>query len=154
MVTTTLPSKRSDEYRVRPALAPGVGLTGNRLSGTMVADAKNLSWVAEGVPVTAYDDDGTWDPYGKMTVTVKDSGGGALQTADVVTPVSGEMSCFKCHGTTNTFQNILAAHDKYNGTTLAADLTAGKHHRCSEGACHVWSCKYCHTNKTQGVMHK
>ncbi len=117
-------------------LAPGVGLAGNRLSGTMVADAKNLSWVAEGVPVTAYDDDGTWDPYGKMTVTVKSTAGATLQTADVVTPVSGEMSCFNCHGTTNTFQNVLAAHDKYNGTTLAADLTAGKHHRCSEGACH------------------
>ncbi len=116
-------------------LAPNVGLTGNGLSGDMKADSNNLSWVADGIPITPYDDDGTWDPYGTATITVKDSSGNVLQTADVVAPVSTEMMCSNCHGTSNPQLDILQEHDSYNGTTLASDAQAGKPHRCSE--CHA-----------------
>ncbi len=117
-------------------LAPNVGLTGNGLSGTMKADSNNLSWVADGIPITPYDDDGTWDPYGAATITVKDSATGAtLQTADVVAPVSTEMMCSNCHGTTNPQADILQKHDSKNGTTLYNDAIAGKPHLCAE--CHA-----------------
>ena len=32
-----------------------------------------LSWQAVGIPITPYDDDGTWDPYGTAVITVKNS---------------------------------------------------------------------------------
>lgn len=117
-------------------LPANIGLKGNGLSGNMVADSANKSWVAEGIPVTPYDDDGTWDPYGPATITVKDASTGAtLQTADVVVPVSTEMTCSNCHGTTNTAADILTKHDSANGTTLLNDANAGHPHLCAE--CHA-----------------
>ncbi|HZD59057.1 MAG TPA: carboxypeptidase regulatory-like domain-containing protein [Anaerolineae bacterium] len=112
-----------------------VGISGTPLAGDMVPDANNLSWVAEGIPITPYDDDGTWDPYGTATITVKDSAGNILQTADVVAPVSTEMTCSNCHGTSNPQLDILQKHDEHNGTTLATDQAAGKVHACAE--CHA-----------------
>ncbi len=115
------------------ALAANVGLKGNGLTGTFVADAANKSWVAEGIPVTPYDDDGTWDPYGAATLTVKKAGV-TVTTVQVVTPVSTEMTCSNCHGTTNPFADILTKHDTLQGTTLLADANAGHPHLCGE--CH------------------
>ncbi len=111
-----------------------VGITGTPLSGNMSLDAKGLGFVATGIPITPYDDDGTWDPYGTAVLTVKDSSGNILQTANVVAPVSTEMMCSNCHGTTNTQLNILQAHDNHSGTTLAADQAKGIVHLC--GSCH------------------
>jgi hypothetical protein len=115
-------------------LADNCGLTGNCLSGNMVVDSNNIGFVATGIPITPYDDDGTWDPYGTATITVKDGAGNTLQTADVVAPVSTEMACSNCHGTTNPQLDILQKHDSHNGTTLVADHTAGTVHLCAE--CH------------------
>ncbi len=115
-------------------VAPNVGITGTPIAGNMVADANNLSWLAQGIPITPYDDDGTWDPYGAATITVKDSKGNVLQTANVIAPVSTEMMCSNCHGTTNPQLDILQKHDALSGTTLAADQAAGKVHACSQ--CH------------------
>ncbi len=111
-----------------------MGISGTPLAGNMVPDSRNLSWVAQGIPITPYDDDGTWDPYGTATITVKDSTGNVLQTVDVVAPVSTEMMCSNCHGTTNPQLDILQKHDANSGTTLASDQAAGKVHACSE--CH------------------
>jgi hypothetical protein len=116
-----------------------VGISGTPLAGDMTLDSKGLSWEAVGIPITPYDDDGTWDPYGTAVITVKDTSGNVLQTVNVVAPVSTEMMCSNCHGDGTTNQqamqlSILQAHDKYNGTTLAADQTSGKVHSCSE--CH------------------
>ncbi|MDA8163316.1 MAG: carboxypeptidase-like regulatory domain-containing protein, partial [Desulfobacteraceae bacterium] len=113
---------------------PNIGITGTPLAGNMAPDANNLSWVATGIPITPYDDDGTWDPYGTAAITVKDGSGNVLQTANVVAPVSTEMMCSNCHGTTNPQLDILQKHDAYNGTTLAADQANGIVHACSE--CH------------------
>ncbi len=117
-----------------------VGISGTPLAGNMKLDAKGLSWQAVGIPITPYDDDGTWDPYGTAVITVKDGSGQVLQTANVVAPVSTEMMCSNCHGDGTGNQqsvqlSILQAHDAYNGTNLAADQGSGKVHACAE--CHA-----------------
>jgi hypothetical protein len=53
---------------------------------------------------------------------------------DVVVPVSDEMNCSECHGTTDTDLNILKAHDERSKTQLANDLAQGQRYRCSD--CH------------------
>jgi carboxypeptidase family protein len=111
-----------------------VGITGTPLAGKMQVDAKGLGFVAQGIPITPYDDDGTWDPYGTAVLTVKDSYGNVLQTANVVAPVSTEMMCSNCHGTMNPQLDIIMTHDRYSGTTLYNDWQAGKVHLCAE--CH------------------
>ncbi len=113
---------------------PNVGITGTPLAGNMSLDSNGVGFVATGIPITPYDDDGTWDPYGTAVITVKDSSGNVLQTANVVAPVSTEMMCSNCHGTTNTQLNILQAHDNHSGTTLAVDQANGIVHLC--GSCH------------------
>lgn len=110
------------------------GITGTLLSGNMKLDANARSFVAQGIPITPYDDDGTWDPYGAANITVTDTNNNVLQTATVLAPVSTEMDCKNCHGTTNPQLDILQKHDTHNGTTLAADQSKGIVHRCSE--CH------------------
>ncbi len=121
-----------------------VGITGTPLSGNMVLDSNGLGFVATGIPITPYDDDGTWDPYGTAVITVKDSSGSILQTANVVAPVSTEMMCSNCHGTTNPQLNILQAHDSNNGTTLASDQSKGIVHLCAE----------CHSDNVLGLAGK
>ena len=98
----------------------------------LAADGK--SWEAVGIPITPYDDDGTWDPYGTAVVTVNNSSGSTLQTVNVVAPVSTEMMCSNCHGTTNPQLDILQKHDAAMGTTFVTDRGRGKVHACSE--CH------------------
>ena len=69
------------------------GITGTLLAGNMQVDPKNLGFVATGIPVTPYDDDGTWDPYGAANITVTDTNNTVVQTASVVAPTSTEMDC-------------------------------------------------------------
>jgi hypothetical protein len=125
-------------------LADNVGLTGNGLAGTMKKDAKGLGYIAEGIPVTPYDDDGTWDPYGQATLTVKNGAGKVVSTSNVVVPVSTEMRCSNCHGETNPAVDILTKHDAANGTTLLADANAGHPHACAE----------CHSDNALGAKGK
>lgn len=112
-----------------------VGITGTPLAGTMKLAADGKSWEAVGIPITPYDDDGTWDPYGTAAITVKNTSGSTLQTANVVAPVSTEMMCSNCHGTVNPQLDILQKHDADMGTTFVADRSKGKVHACAE--CHA-----------------
>lgn len=117
-------------------LQPNIGITGTPLAGTMKPDASGIGFVATGIPLTPYDDNGTWNPYGTAVITVRDSSTNAvLQTASVVVPISTELNCSNCHGTANPQLNILQAHDRRSGTTLAADQASGKPHLCGE--CHA-----------------
>jgi hypothetical protein len=117
-------------------VATNAGISGTLMSGNMKVDSKNLGFVAEAIPVTPYDDDGTWDPYGTATVTVKNSSTGAvLQTASVVVPVSTEMHCNNCHNAANPQLDILQKHDTLSGTRLVADQASGILHKCNE--CHA-----------------
>ncbi len=108
------------------------GITGTKLSGNMQLDSNGLGFVATGIPLSPYDDDGTWDPYGTAVLTVKDSSGNVLQTATVVAPVSTEINCLNCH---SSQLDILQQHDKDNGTNLAGDQASGIVHQCAE--CHA-----------------
>lgn len=113
---------------------PNVGITGTPLAGEMAVDDANLGFVAVGIPVTPYDDNGAWDPYGTAVITVTDNVGTVLQTAEVVVPVSTELNCSDCH-LDNAFLNIMQTHDRITGTTLVADRAAGTLHKCAE--CHA-----------------
>jgi Carboxypeptidase regulatory-like domain/Cytochrome c3 len=114
-------------------LANNVGLAGKGLTGTMQRDSRGIGYVAEGIPVTPYDDDGTWDPYGAATLTVKNTHGQVVARTNVVVPVSTEMNCSNCHGA-NYAEDLLGKHDTHNGTSLLADANNGHPHACSE--CH------------------
>jgi len=116
-------------------VARNVGISGTPLAGNMQQDSHGLGFVATGIPITPYDDDGTWDPYGTAVISVKDSSSGAvLQTANVVAPVSTEMMCVNCHAASNPQLDVLQRHDQHNGTTLASDQAKGIVHACSQ--CH------------------
>ncbi len=106
-----------------------VGLKGKGLAGEMDLQADHF--IAEGIPVTEFSDSAPTvaDPYQLATVIVTDATSGEeLTRTRVVTPVSSEMRCDKCHsnkGTANptiatgrVATNILTLHDKKEGTRL------------------------------------
>lgn len=119
-------------------LKPNVGITNNSLSGRMQLDATGRFWEATAIPVVPYNDDPTLvNAYQIAVITVRNSSTGAVvaQLDNVVLPVSDEMNCGNCHGSTETGMKILNAHDRYESTTLSADLARGVRHRCNE--CHA-----------------
>ena len=117
-------------------IAPGTGITGNTLTGTCTLSKDGKYWEATALPIVPYDAQGNFNAYPTCEVTVKDASGTVLAVQPtVVLPVSDEMHCDYCHAKTKTFASILTSHDKLSGTTLAADLTAGKRHACNE--CHA-----------------
>ncbi len=107
-------------------LAPNVGLKGKKLADTM--DPAGDHFVAEGIPVTPFLDSAptTLYPYQLVDVTARDSSGTVIAKTTTVAPVSTEMHCDYCHangktpgGTTgDVYKNILAFHDKKEGTQL------------------------------------
>jgi hypothetical protein len=57
-----------------------------------------LDWfVADGVPITPYDDAGNKNYYPMMRLVARDGRGTLLASTDVVVPVSDEMTCTGCH---------------------------------------------------------
>jgi len=82
-------------------LPVGTGLTGNATASftpqTMTLDAASNQFVAEGIPITPYDDSGRKNPYPMVKVIARDATGKQLAQARVVLPVSDEMSCAACH---------------------------------------------------------
>ncbi len=88
-------------------LALDEGLAGFRMPGAantpqaMGFHAGLGDWVAEGVPVTPYDDAGQMKPYPLMRLVARTPQGQQIATTDIVVPVSAEMACVTCHGSTN-----------------------------------------------------
>jgi hypothetical protein len=108
-------------------LPDNVGLTGKGLAGVM--DAKGDHFVAEGIPLTEFNDAAptTPYPYQKAALVAKDvTTGATLATLTVVAPVSTEMHCDNCHakgkdpgGNNSRVElNILSKHDNEEGTNL------------------------------------
>jgi len=135
-------------FGVNPA--PGIGLTGNGLSGQMKWTDDHFE--ATGIPLLPYDDNLNWNPYQVALVQVKDAAGTLLAQAKVVLPVSDEMNCAKCHadggdatmnlagaGTGSVEGNILAVHDYYQGpngvSTQGKSLSANQPVLCT--SCHA-----------------
>jgi hypothetical protein len=97
---------------------PDVGLTGNRLAGTM-AITPGGDWEVSGLPITPIDDMGRENPYSLATITVM-QGSTLMARTQAVVPVSTEMSCILCHNRPgiSTASDILQRHDELHGTTL------------------------------------
>lgn len=87
-------------YGIQPAA--DTGLTGNMTPSTipraMQYNGSEGWFEAEGIPIMPIDDAGEDNHYPMVRVTASDSSGTVLATADVVLPVSSEMSCVSCHG--------------------------------------------------------
>lgn len=106
------------------SLSPDTGLKGKKLSGTM--DNAGDHFIAEGIPLTQYNDDGSVNYYQTAIVTVKDTQGKIIAQTRTVAPVSNEMHCSNCHqdngvegiATGNYRTNILTLHDREEGTHL------------------------------------
>ena len=127
------------------------GLHGHNMPGPsntpqgMEYDA-GLKWfIAEGIPITPYDDAGRKNYYPMMKVTARSSAGAVLASTNIVLPVSDEMDCSLCHAsgsgpaarpsagwvndpdTQHDFRlNILRLHDEQESgnPTFAAALAA------------------------------
>ncbi len=123
----------------------GKGLAGKSVNDTM--DVRGNHFAAEFIPVVAYRDDSLYVPYPMFTIKAIDKETGkVLITTKAVAPTSTEMGCKNCHGgdfvwngisgvSDETSENILAAHDRYNGTTLLPDVQNGHPHLCQ--SCHA-----------------
>ncbi|MDD5391055.1 MAG: pilus assembly protein N-terminal domain-containing protein [Gallionellaceae bacterium] len=116
-------------------LPDDVGLTGNMAPSytprALTFEAASGQYIADGIPLTPYDDAGRKNFYPMVKVVARDAAGKQLAQARVVLPVSDEMSCAACHasnsgaaakpavGWANDAQterdykrNILALHDE------------------------------------------
>ena len=88
-------------YGVSPPM--DTGLAGKAMPGSgnvpqaMSYDATQDWWIAEGIPITPYDDMGKKNPYPMMRLVARDRGGALLAETRIVLPVSDEMSCAACH---------------------------------------------------------
>ncbi|MBU1883361.1 hypothetical protein KKB80_03795, partial [bacterium] len=84
-----------------------IGLTGNsvpeRTSHTLSYNSQHNWWEATGIPLTPYNDDGSKNYYPMVNVTATDASGAVLATTKVVLPVSDEMDCKACHGSTSGY---------------------------------------------------
>jgi hypothetical protein len=125
-------------------LPEGTGLMGKGVNGTMEPDG--FVFAAHLIPVVPYMDDKTYNPYPVFTIRAFDeSTGEMLAFTKAVAPTSTEIGCRNCHeggwawndvsGMADlTAINILAAHDRMNGTTLLADAENGEPKLCQ--SCH------------------
>ncbi len=120
-------------------IPPDVGLTGNKLNGTMVNRMPTANdWEASGLPVTPRDDDGRENPYPLALISVERNGAVVAQTQAVV-PVSWEISCNICHSTPgiSVGRDILRKHDVLHATHLEAAMPV--------------NCSQCHSDNALGA---
>ncbi len=85
------------------ALPVNAGLKGKNMPGPgnppqpMTFDPA-LNWfIAEGIPITPYDDGGKKNTYPLMRIAARDASGTLLASTSIVLPVSDEMDCSACH---------------------------------------------------------
>jgi cytochrome bd-type quinol oxidase subunit 1 len=144
------PSAHTDFWKFAESLygkklEPNVGLFGKGMKGTFDFDSTRNSYIAAGIPVVPYNDDGSYNPFPLFTVEARDkTTGTVLVTTKVVAPVSTEIGCKNCHGggfrtrnsglSDETAANILAVHDRLNGTGLLPRAKRGNPQLCQ--SCH------------------
>lgn len=90
----------------------------NGLAGTMVVYGNHFE--VNGIPLTPVDDNGQWNPYQVMEITVKDNKGTVITQTRTTVPTSDEIHCDLCHGN-NPFLDILEKHDNKIGTNLVSN---------------------------------
>ncbi len=146
------PSRHVDFWKHAPTLVgkelpPDVSAKGLAMTGTMKPNDKNRTFVADGIPVLPYSDDGAVNPFPVFTIEARDAGTGkVLATTKVVAPVSTEIGCKNCHGgewrrdgvmgiSALTASDVLARHDRRHKTDLLAKAEGGKPVLCQ--SCHA-----------------
>lgn len=125
-------------------LAVDTGLKGKTLSDNM--DVDNDHFIAEGIPLTQYNDDMSVNYYQTAIVTAKNKQGQIIAQTRTVAPVSNEMHCNNCHNdngiggiaTGNYRTNILTLHDSKEGTHLMNQKPI--------------LCASCHTSNALGIQ--
>jgi hypothetical protein len=148
----TISSTKSNFWQYAPKLfnvnlPDNVGLKGKGMAGVM--DPQTGYFVAEGIPLTEFSDSAptTPAPYQQAKIIAKDNLTGAtLASLTVVAPVSTEMHCDFCHATgqdpggnqPRTELNILALHDREEGTTLLSQTPV--------------LCANCHASNALGMV--
>jgi hypothetical protein len=94
-------------FFLQQPLPPDTGLTGVMMPGAanvarpMSWDAANGWWVAEGLPLTPYDNANSKNPYPTMRIQARTPAGVLVASTDIVAPVSDEMNCTACHASTS-----------------------------------------------------
>ncbi len=128
--------------------APNTGLTGNHVPEAtphpLAYNGAHDWWEATGIPMTPYNDDGSKNYYPMVQVVAKDASGAVLASTKVVLPVSDEMDCRACHGSTSGYSaakpsagwendadaekdfkwNILRLHDEKYPSAVASHQNA------------------------------
>jgi hypothetical protein len=138
------------------SLANDTGLTGvktpSRSEQPMHYNATHEWWEAEGIPISPIDDNGVKNFYPRVRVTARDNSGAIIAQAITVLPVSDEMDCRACHGSSSGYndarpsagwvndtnelkdykRNILRLHDQKHPNAVSEHLsalqTAGYHY--------------------------
>ncbi len=126
------------------------GLFGNQTQGEMTFDNNRFAFRAKGIPAVPYPSGSTgknlFIPYPIATVTATDAETGeVLAVTKTTAPVSTEMGCKSCHGgnwrvadiagiSEKTADDILAVHDRMNGTDLSAKAENNEPRTCQH--CH------------------
>ncbi len=127
-------------------LPPNMGPDGNGTIGDIAYDDGSMTYRARNIPTAPYDRGGRFKPYPLVTLEARDADAGNLLAMTKTTlPVSTEMGCRHCHGgdwrkdgragiADRTADNILAVHDRMNGTHLVQKAESGRPQAC--GSCH------------------
>ncbi len=106
--------------------APDRGLTGNHTpemtEHALAYNTDHRWWEATGLPITPYNDDGSKNYYPMVDVTAKDASGNLLATTRVVLPVSDEMDCRACHGSTSGYADAKPATGWENDADAEKDF--------------------------------
>ena len=99
-------------------LAPS-GVSGSAMPGlsntpqAMSFSTADNTWVAPGLPVVPYGDAGgppfPHNDYPMMQLTATDSSGNVLATSNIVVPVSDDIGCATCHGSTSGYAAAMPA---------------------------------------------
>ncbi len=88
-------------------LDPDVGLKGRHVQSQtprpLQYDSEYNWWIAEGIPVTPRNDDGSYNMYPMVKVVARDDRGTVLAETTTVLPVSDEMDCKACHGSSSGY---------------------------------------------------
>ncbi len=141
------------------SLSPDIGLTGYPTPGRTPVEITNYDstyryFEASGIPIVPIDDSGKHNFYPLVRVTAKDNQGNLLASTTTVLPVSDEMTCVACHGSSSGYSpakpssgwendpdeeldyrwNILKKHDELEGTTLYNTAKGGSPILCA--SCH------------------
>lgn len=108
------------------SLSPDVGLKNNAVQSTtpqpMSYNAAHDWWIAEGIPTSPKNDDGSYNHYPMVKVVARDASSGAvLATTTTVLPVSDEMDCKKCHGSTSGYTAAMPAGGWENNADAEKD---------------------------------